>query len=145
MKVKMKVSELAKQAGVTPDTVRHYTRVGLLKPERNPDNGYQLYDGADLKNLRFIQKARLLGFTLHDIDTIVHHEHSGESPCPMVRELMAQQLPRTRAKITELQEQLTRMERAMLSWEEMPDGLPDEDVICPLIEYWNSQKEQDHG
>lgn len=140
----MKVSELAKQAGVTADTVRHYTRIGLLKPERNPDNGYQLYDGTDLKNLRFIQKARLLGFTLHDIDTIVHHEHSGESPCPMVRGLMARQLPRVREKITELQQQLTRMEQAMLSWEEMPDGVPDKDVICPLIEHWNSQEKRDH-
>ncbi len=141
----MKVSELAKQAGVTADTVRHYTRVGLLKPARNPDNGYQLYDGTALKHLRFIQKARLLGFSLHDIETIVHHEHSGASPCPMVRGLMARHLPRVREQIAELQQQLTRMEQAMLAWEEMPDGEPDDDAICPLIEHWNNQEERDHG
>lgn len=141
----MKVSELAKQAGVTADTVRHYTRVGLLKPGRDPDNGYQLYDGTALKHLRFIQKARLLGFNLHDIETIVHHEHSGTSPCPMVRGLMASHLPKVRDQIVELQQQLTRMERAMAAWEEMPDEMPDDDVICPLIEHWNNQEERNHG
>ncbi len=141
----MKVSELAKRAGVTADTVRHYTRVGLLKPRRDPDNGYQLYDGTALKHLRFIQKARLLGFSLHDIETIVHHEHSGTSPCPTVRGLMARYLPKVREQIAELQQQLTRMEQAMLAWEEMSDGVPDDDAICPLIEHWNSQEERDHG
>ena len=141
----MKVSELARQACVTADTVRHYTRVGLLRPTRDPANGYQLYDGDALKQLRFIQKARLLGFTLHEVETIVHHQHRGTSPCPMVRGLMASHLPKVREQIAELKQQLTRMERAMVAWEEIPDGVPDDDAICPLIEHWNNQEEQDHG
>ncbi|MEH6445399.1 MAG: MerR family transcriptional regulator [Oceanospirillaceae bacterium] len=136
----MKVSELAKQAGVTADTVRHYTRIGLLKPVRNPDNGYQLYDEVALKYLRFTQKARLLGFSLNDIETIVHHQHSGKSPCPMVRDLMASQLPKVSKQIAELQQQLSRMEAAMLAWQEMPDGVPSDTAICPLIEHWNNQE-----
>ena len=141
----MKVSELAKQAEVTADTVRHYSRIGLLKPERNPDNGYQLYDAIDLKHLRFIQKARLLGFSLNDIESIVHHEHRGTSPCSTVRSLMASHLPKVRDQIAELQQQLTRMEQAILAWEEMSDGGLDDDVICPLIEHWNNQEEHNHG
>ncbi|OMH31776.1 MerR family DNA-binding protein [Motiliproteus sp. MSK22-1] len=141
----MKVSDLAKQACVTADTVRHYTRIGLLKPKRNPVNGYQIYDGDALKHLRFIQKARLLGFGLSEIQTIVHHEHSGTSPCPMVRDLMKQHLPQVREQITELQAQLERMERALAAWEEMPDGTPDGNTICQLIEHWNDLEEQKHG
>jgi len=141
----MKVNELAKRAGVTADTVRHYTRIGLLQPRRDPANGYQIYDGDALKQLRFIQKARLLGFSLQEVESIVHHEHRGTSPCPMVRNLMAHHLPKVRAQITELQQQLARMERAMAAWEEMPDGHPDDDAICPLIEYWNEQEEARHG
>ncbi len=140
----MKVSELARQAGVSADTVRHYTRIGLLKPKRNPDNGYQIYDQVALKHLRFIQQARLLGFSLNEIELIVHHEHSGTSPCPMVRTLMTRHLPKVRAQIAELQQQMMRMERAMAAWEEMPDAVPDGDAICPLIECWNDQ-EQPHG
>lgn len=140
----MKVSELAKQAGVTADTVRHYTKIGLLQPQRDPDNGYQRYDLDALKRLRFIQKARLLGFSLQEIGSIVHHRHSGASPCPMVRGLMAEHLPRVRKQIAELQQQLTRMERAMDAWEAMPDGEPDNAAICPLIAHWNNQQDRNH-
>jgi len=139
----MKVGELAKMAGVTADTVRHYTRIGLLKPVRNPSNSYQHYDNTALKHLRFAQKARLLGFSLNDIETIVNHQHTGASPCPMVRDLMASQLPKVEHQINELQEQLTRMERAMDAWKAMPDGLPDALSICPLIEHWNNQEGPD--
>lgn len=141
----MKVVELAKKADVTAETVRHYTRIGLLKPTRDPDNGYNLYDEQALIQLRFIQKARLLGFTLQEIDTIVHHEHSGSSPCPMVRGMMARRLPKVRAQMAELQQQLLRMERAVAAWEEMPDGTPDSESICPLIEHWTNLEESKHG
>ncbi|MEM5529600.1 MerR family transcriptional regulator [Gammaproteobacteria bacterium AS21] len=137
----MKVSELAQLADVTADTVRHYTRIGLLKPERDPNNRYQLYKIEDVKQLRFIQKARLLGFSLQQIATIVHHEHKGLSPCPMVRDLMSQHLPKVREQIAELQQQLQRMEQAMTSWEKMPDGVAEDNSICPLIEYWNNQQD----
>ncbi|RRJ84727.1 MerR family transcriptional regulator [Aestuariirhabdus litorea] len=136
----MRVSALAKKAGVTADTVRHYTRLGLLKPERDPSNGYQIYDTEALKYLRFFQKARLLGFSLSEIETIVHHEHEGTSPCPMVRQLMGRHLTRVREQINELQQQLTRMEQAMQAWEQMPDGEPSQGSICPLIEHWSNQE-----
>lgn len=141
----MKVSELAKQANVTADTVRHYTKIGLLEPARNPENGYQIYDATALKHLHFIQKSRLLGFSLQDIEKIVHHEHSGSSPCPMVRGLMESRLPRVRSQIAELQQQLSRMEQAMEAWESMPDGVPDANTICPLIEHWTNCEEPDNG
>ncbi len=78
----MKVSELARQAEVTAETVRHYTREGLLHPMRDPDNGYQLYDHADLERLRFIQRARTLGFSVAEISDILAHADQGDSPAP---------------------------------------------------------------
>ena len=63
----MKVKEIATAAGVNPDTVRFYTREGLLRPTRNPDNNYQQYDAEDLRRLRFARKARQLGFSLPEI------------------------------------------------------------------------------
>lgn len=48
----MRVAQLAKAAAVSPETVRHYTDLGLLRPTRNPDNGYQQYSNADLQRLR---------------------------------------------------------------------------------------------
>ncbi len=137
----MKVSELARQAGVTAETVRHYTRMGLLRPTRDPHNNYQLYQETDLKHLRFIQKARLLGFSLKEVESILSHEHAGDSPCPMVRDMMQKHLHRVREQIADLQQQLGRMEQALASWEQMPDGLPDGHTVCRLIEHWHDQEQ----
>lgn len=134
----MKVSELARQAGVTAETVRHYTREGLLHPERHPDNGYQLFDQSDLARLRFIQRARTLGFSVIEIREILEHADQGDSPCPMVRDLLAQRLPEIRARIAELEALAARMEQALDAWAEMPDGTPNGHSLCRLIESFPS-------
>lgn len=130
----MKVSELARLAGVTAETVRHYTREGLLHPERHPENGYQLFGQDDLDRLRFIQRARTLGFGVAEIRDILDHADHGDSPCPMVRDLLASRLPQIRERICELQSLASRMEQALAAWEEMPDGTPDGHSLCRLIE-----------
>lgn len=130
----MKVSELARLAGVTAETVRHYTREGLLYPERHPENGYQLFGQQELDRLRFIQRARTLGFTVAEIRDILDHADHGDSPCPLVRDLMASRLPEIHERIHELQALATRMEEALDAWAEMPDGTPDGHSLCRLIE-----------
>ncbi|MFM9269262.1 MerR family transcriptional regulator [Halomonas elongata] len=130
----MKVIDLARRAGVTAETVRHYTREGLLAPERNPDNGYQRYDSTDLERLRFIQRSRTLGFSVAEIRQILEHADHGDSPCPLVRDLMAERLPEIRARIRELEALASRMEQALEAWSDMPDGTPDGHSLCRLIE-----------
>jgi len=56
----VKVKELARAAGVTPETVRHYARAGLLEPACDPGNGYRLFAAEDLARLRFVRAARRL-------------------------------------------------------------------------------------
>ena len=130
----MKVSELARRAGVTAETVRHYTREGLLHPTRDPANGYQLFTQSDLERLRFIQRARTLGFSVAEIGDILAHADQGDSPCPLVRDLLASRLPQIRARIHELEALASRMEQALEAWAEMPDGTPDGHSLCRLIE-----------
>tara|TARA_Y100001001_G_C7999729_1_gene305844 strand:- start:186 stop:635 length:450 start_codon:yes stop_codon:yes gene_type:complete len=130
----MKVSELARITGVTAETVRHYTREGLLSPDRDPDNGYHLYGDRDRERLDFIQRARTLGFSLAEIRDILSHADQGDSPCPMVRDLLAERLPKIRRRIAELEALAARMEDAMQSWQHLPDGVPDGHSLCRLIE-----------
>ncbi|GAA0575301.1 MerR family DNA-binding protein [Halomonas salifodinae] len=130
----MKVIELARAAGVSGETVRHYTREGLLHPSRDPDNGYQRYGPRDLERLRFIQRARTLGFSVAEIRDILAHADQGDSPCPLVRDLLASRLPEIHARIAELQALAKRMEQALSTWEAMPDGTPDGHSLCRLIE-----------
>lgn len=130
----MTVSELARRAGVTADTVRYYTHSGLLVPRRDERNGYNFYSNNDLTRLVFIRKARLLGFSLGDVSDILKDSSHGRSTCPRVRNLMAQRLKEARHKLQDLKKLQVRMERATALWANMPDGIPDGKAVCHLIE-----------
>ena len=130
----MNVSELARRAGVTADTVRHYTRSGLLVPIRDESNGYNCYNNGDLARLLFIRKARLLGFSVGDVRDILKESSHGHSPCPLVRKIMEQRLQGTRRKLQDLEKLQVRMEHAAALWANMPDGMPDGEAVCQLIE-----------
>lgn len=118
----MKVSELAQAGGVTAETVRHYTREGLLYPRRDPHNGYQLYDERALSRLCFIQSFRSLGFGLKEIRDILSQADQGSSPCPKQRDLLADRLPDIHSRIQELQALADRMDQALVSWSNIPAG-----------------------
>lgn len=130
----MFVNELAKKAKVTPHLVRYYTRIGLLQPVRHPDNGYKVYRHADLMRLRFIRRAQSLGFALSEVTAILEDSSRGESPCPRVRDIIRQRIEENRRKLVELAALQNRMEDALAQWETMPDGVPDGDCVCHLIE-----------
>ncbi len=128
------VSELATRASVTPDTVRHYVQIGLLQPRRNPDNGYKLFETADVQRLLFVRQAKSLGFTLNEIREILAHAQQGESPCPRVREIIHRRITENRRHLDELIALQQRMESALASWETLPDGMPSGESVCHLIE-----------
>ena len=130
----MTVSELAKTSGATPDTVRYYTRVGLLSPTRNANNGYRMYQPSDVNWLRFVRQAKALGYTLHEIQDIMHDMQAGNSPCTRVRDILQRRVVENRNQLQELIKLQDRMEDALLSWADMPDGVPNGHSVCRLIE-----------
>ncbi|MEQ5835838.1 MerR family transcriptional regulator [Marinobacter sp. NFXS9] len=136
----MKVSELARAAGVNPETVRFYTREGLLHPQRNPDNGYHIYSSDDLQRMQFARKARQLGFALSEIQSILGEADHHTSPCPMVRDIFERRLQDVEDRLAELEALRNRMRDAMAVWENMPDGTPDGHTICRLIEHWDDSE-----
>ena len=70
------IGELARAAGVGVETIRFYERRGLLRqPERG--DGYRRYPDSDLTRLGFIRRAKVLGFTLAEIDELLDSAHLG--------------------------------------------------------------------
>lgn len=132
----MITSKIAQLANVTSDTVRYYTKRGLLVPSRNPSNGYKEYQQADLERLKFIHQARTIGFTLNEIEQILEHALKGDSPCPNVRMLMAKKIEDTRTQIESLTAHLATLEKTFAGWENQPNSIPDGQSICCLIESW---------
>jgi len=128
------VNELAKRTGVTPDTVRHYVRIGLLKPRRNPGNRYKLFTDTDVRRLHFIRQAKSLGYTLDEIAQIFRDSCRGSSPCPRVRKIIQNRIAENYARLVELNALQRRMEDALERWKAMPDGVPDGESVCHLIE-----------
>lgn len=129
-----KIGEIAKLTGVSADTIRHYTHKGLLAPRRDPGNGYQQYSKADVQRVRFILQAKRLGYTLKEIDEIICEARQGHSPCPRVREIIEARIDENRQKVDELINLQARMEAAIQRWRSLPDGMPDGESVCHLIE-----------
>ncbi|HEU0224983.1 MAG TPA: heavy metal-responsive transcriptional regulator [Steroidobacteraceae bacterium] len=65
------IGQLAQRSGVPIDTVRHYERIGLLKPAARLASGYRRYGEAEQKRLRFIRRAKALGFTLDEVQDLL--------------------------------------------------------------------------
>jgi len=83
------ISMAAADAGVSPDTLRYYERVGLLAPPERSANGYRVYDGLTTERVRLIKGAQGLGLRLDSIRELlamldrgrVHAATPDNSPC----------------------------------------------------------------
>ena len=133
------VNELANQSGAPAHVVRYYTRIGLIEPASQQENGYRLFRPDEVGRLRFIRLAKQLGFTLSEIAKITQHADNGESPCPDVRQIIKKRIVENRQKIDDMLKLQVRMEEALEKWQEMPDGVPDGQHVCHLIETFQDE------
>lgn len=132
--MEIKLNDLAKRTGLQKDTIRYYVKIGLLKPKRDPSNGYKLFNKQDVMRLHFISKAKYLGFTLKEIEQIMRESDRGQSPCPMVREFLKRHIETNRYLLQELNHLQQRMETTWEAWQKMPDCEEKMDGYCKMIE-----------
>lgn len=99
----MKIGELAKRAGVAVDTVRFYERQGLLPAPQRQASGYRRYDEADVRRLRFIRRAKSLGFTLGEIQELLALSSRRGEDMVGLKAAALEKLADVDAKLTELQ------------------------------------------
>jgi MerR family copper efflux transcriptional regulator len=95
------IGKLAAAAGVRIDTVRFYERAGLLKKPPRTGAGYRLYAESDAARLRFIRRAKALGFSLEEIAELLRLNDGGGRRSA-VRALAEQRLSEIEQKLTEL-------------------------------------------
>ena len=88
----LRSSELARLAGVSTDTLRHYERKGLLTAVRRSSNGYREYPQAALARVCLIRRALSVGFTLDELARILKLRDKGGTPCREVRALAEKKL-----------------------------------------------------
>ncbi len=103
---------MAAQAAVNAQTLRYYERRGLLaEPVRSP-GGYRAYPPDAVRRVRFIKRAQELGFSLAEVETMLHLAEGGPDNCDGLRELAAAKIADLEQRIADLhaiQDALTRL------------------------------------
>jgi MerR family transcriptional regulator, copper efflux regulator len=109
----LRVSELARRAGLTPSAVRFYERGGLLSPARRSANGYREFDESAVDQLTLVARAKSIGMSLEDIGALTAAWPGGEC-----RSVQARIRGFAAARVTQVREQraaLRALERRLLA------------------------------
>ena len=109
MSADITIGELSRQTECNIETIRYYERIGLL-PRARRAGRYRRYDADDVARLRFVRRARQLGFTLGDVRALMRLASTdGDQICAEARKLAATHVAEIRAKIADLE----AMDRAL--------------------------------
>jgi len=124
----MKIGELAKRADVPIDTVRYYEREGLIPPPIRRASGYRDYVDADVDRLRFMRRAKGLGFTLHEIRELL-------SLTAMSGDDMAALNAQTQAKLRDVEERIHALTRIREALQSLVTACPGHGALdrCPIL------------
>jgi DNA-binding transcriptional MerR regulator len=98
----MSIGELAKAVGVSPDTLRHYERKGVLSKPSRLANGYRRFPVSVQDRVRLIRRALVLGFTLDELARILNVRDRGGAPCRQARDLAARKLSEIEQRFREM-------------------------------------------
>lgn len=124
----MRTNELADRAGVNSQTLRYYERRGLLDTPPRTTGGYRDYPDAAVDLLLFVKRAQRLGFTLDEIEELLHLDGGGPQACDAARALAEARKADLEARIADL----VRMRDSLAELIATCDR-PPADRSCPLL------------
>ncbi len=113
----MKIGEVARAAGLGIDAVRFYEREGLIPAPARRASGYRQYTPEVVVNLRFIKRAKDLGFSLKEIGELLRLEASEGATPAEVRE-------RAEAKLEDLEERIRSLQRMRRALRKLVESCP---------------------
>ena len=126
---RLTVGALAHRIGIRPSAIRFYERKGLIVSARLA-NGYRAYGRGAIGTLRFINRAKALGFSLEAIREILEVRRSGSKPCSCVTAMIQRKLAGINRRIAEL----TALRRQLVALTKSPPRQLRTDSICPVID-----------
>ncbi|MFO0336674.1 MAG: heavy metal-responsive transcriptional regulator [Pseudomonadota bacterium] len=134
----MHIGVLAAQAEVSVDTVRYYERAQLLPPPRRTASGYRTYPPTAVERLRFIRRAKELGFSLDEIRELLRLSDRGDTDVASIREIAARHLADVAARLAELERLRAGLERLVAHCP--GHGDPGQ---CPILDALTSSTRED--
>ena len=124
----MNIGEAAAASGVSSKMIRYYEQVGLIAPPIRTQSGYRTYQDSDIHALRFIRRARDLGFTVEQIAELMQLWRDKGRASADVKRLALEHVAVLEAKMREIEEMAKALKHLAATCQ--GDGRPD----CPIIE-----------
>jgi DNA-binding transcriptional MerR regulator len=116
-KASTRSGELAKAAGVSTDTLRHYERKGVLPRPRRGTNDYRQYPPEALERVLLVRRALAFGFTLDELARVLSVRDRGAAPCREVRALAAAKLAEVEERLAELAGLRGELRATLAEWD----------------------------
>lgn len=123
------IGEVARRVGIGVETVRFYEREGLVASPPRSASGYRIFPEEAVDRLRFVRRAKELGFTLDQIRTLLDLRAQTHSPCAEVRRLAAAQLADVEARLAALRAIARELGALIESCDAVNEG-----SNCPILQ-----------
>lgn len=136
--------ELAKQAGVSPDTIRHYERLGVLPVAPRGINGYRRFPVTAMQRIIVVQRALEAGFSLADMRRVLRIRDAGGVPCRQVYGMAEQRLSELERRIADLQTLRDELAGALAEWRVALASTPP-DKRAGLLDSWAARLSERPG
>jgi MerR family copper efflux transcriptional regulator len=122
------IGALARQTGVGIDTIRYYEREALLPEPRRRASGYREYGPEEAARLRFIRRAKDLGFTLHEIRELLALSKDREGGVESVKQ-------RAEIRLGEVERRIRELQRVKRGLRQLIDACPGHGALeqCPIL------------
>ncbi len=121
------IGQAASETGVSSKMIRHYESLGLLGGIARTDGGYRTYGASELHTLRFIRRARDLGFSIEEIRQLLSLWQDKQRASREVRQVAARH-------IAELEQRIAQLQAMRATLAALVDGCTGDDrPTCPIL------------
>jgi len=124
----MNIGAAADLTGVPAKTIRYYESIGLIPPATRAENGYRHYTGVDIETLKFIQRARRLGFSVKDVGSLLALWRDQDRTSASVKKMALKYISDVEQRIQEME----TIRRTLVDLTDRCHG--DDRPDCPILE-----------
>jgi len=134
------IGRLARQAGLGIETIRFYERQGLITPPPRTDANYRMYPVEDVARLKFVKRAKNLGFTLNEIKELLTLRHDPQASKADIKQ-------RTIAKIEDIKKKIDDLTRIRAALEHLAVSCDGHGPLeeCPILAALDTDGHEHHG
>ena len=124
----MQIGDAAEASGISAKMIRYYEEIGLIPSPKRRDSGYRTYGESDVHRLRFIQRARALGFPVGRIRELLQLWNDRTRPSREVKRIAV-------AHIADMEEQVRRMRELVSTLRHLAESCEgDSRPHCPILD-----------